>query len=267
MNFCLCDCHKMWGSTIPPVCTCACRMIVQEPAFEALCKHIRPIKLGCTQCYLESCDKEIDEEQNMQESERKEDEVYAGKEGLSGGKVGFSEVKIKSDVEILLEMIEKLDEKVGFVERALDNYREYKTDIEDLGTDVMYLKQRMAEYEKMEWTSTPLNNLAAQYCNLTDKVKQLEECSFGEQLDGLEQKLDERIEKLEEKLTNLVTMPNIAWAKYNKTPHKCPVCYGAGDFLLQSIEDIQALGAFRTDGMGRKYTKCHACDSKGVLWG
>lgn len=25
MNFCYCDCHKLWGSTIPPVCSCRCR--------------------------------------------------------------------------------------------------------------------------------------------------------------------------------------------------------------------------------------------------
>ena len=38
-------------------------------------------------------------------------------------------------------------ERVEFVERALENYREYKTGIEDLGTDVMYIKERLTKIE------------------------------------------------------------------------------------------------------------------------
>lgn len=55
--------------------------------------------------------------------------------------------------------------------------------------------------------------------------------------------------------------------RQHQIPHKCPVCQGAGDFQVLSVEDIQALGVSRTDGLGRKFTKCHACEGKGIVWG
>lgn len=44
-------------------------------------------------------------------------------------------------------MKDDLSERIGFVERALENYREYKTSIEDLETDVMHIKNRLESLE------------------------------------------------------------------------------------------------------------------------
>lgn len=39
--------------------------------------------------------------------------------------------------------VQNLEKQIKEISKALENYREYKIDIEDLGTDVMYLKQSL----------------------------------------------------------------------------------------------------------------------------
>lgn len=48
---------------------------------------------------------------------------------------------------ILKEKIDELFEKIKIVEKGLKNYREYRSDIEDLETDVMYLTRRVKKIE------------------------------------------------------------------------------------------------------------------------
>jgi len=67
-SFCNCDCHKEWGSTVPPVCNCPCRMVRQEWVWSpdltitnnSLCKHLRSINSGCQECLKEEPEKVSD---------------------------------------------------------------------------------------------------------------------------------------------------------------------------------------------------------------
>lgn len=61
----------------------------------------------------------------------------------------------------------------------------------------------------------------------------------------------ERIKKLEEMQKNMLTCPNIIWAKYNKTPHCCPVCDGKGQWFEEPSNEYH----------------CNSCDGKGIVWG
>lgn len=49
---CGCICHKPWGSTIAPCCACNCNKITPAKSIE-LCEHGKPVKFGCTVCYVE----------------------------------------------------------------------------------------------------------------------------------------------------------------------------------------------------------------------
>lgn len=64
------------------------------------------------------------------------------------------------------------------------------------------------------------------------------------------QELFKRIDKLEEQINTITCMPNVYWAKYNKTPHKCPVCDGFGNRIYEN-----------------QVSPCHSCEGKGVIWG
>src|SRR3954468_4228200 len=57
-----------------------------------------------------------------------------------------------SSVEILQETVVRLAERIEGVEAGLENYREYRTAIEDLQTDLMYAKERMERLERENHT-------------------------------------------------------------------------------------------------------------------
>ena len=80
----------------------------------------------------------------------------------------------------LFGKIDALTEKIGFVERALENYRQYKTDIEDLETDVIYLK---------EWKAIHLQNETCPPSDMWDKV-QNKWLSLCKRMDTLESRTD-----------------------------------------------------------------------------
>jgi hypothetical protein len=63
--------------------------------------------------------------------------------------------------------------------------------------------------------------------------------------------LQSRIKELEEMQKSMISMPNMVWAKYHKTPYKCPVCDGYAGTVLNGVIDEH----------------CHACEGKGILWG
>jgi DnaJ-class molecular chaperone len=48
--------------------------------------------------------------------------------------------------------------------------------------------------------------------------------------------------------------------KLRKIPHRCPVCNGAGEWKLQSIEET-------INNDNKLFKTCHSCGGKGVLWG
>jgi hypothetical protein len=47
----------------------------------------------------------------------------------------------------LEDKIKELEDKIKELDKTFDNYRQYKTDIEDLETDVMYLTKRIDKLE------------------------------------------------------------------------------------------------------------------------
>ncbi len=99
------------------------------------------------------------------------------------------EIGLLSHHDSWLRMIERLDKLEQAVHQPLhdnplhhmqsmhkDHYANYEHMKKELQLVVQAqdsLYERMDEYEKMEWTSTPLNNLAAQYCNLSNAVKEM----------------------------------------------------------------------------------------------
>lgn len=121
----------------------------------------------------------------------------------------FFSGKVKNPIYDAIELhIEKFNERLGFIDRALENYREYKTGIEDLETDVMYLKQQ--------------------------------------------------VKTTEELVSSMVSMPNVVWAKYNKTPHKCPVCEGT----CMRPNPLRGLNNAEMP----VNLDCIACEGAGILW-
>lgn len=77
-------------------------------------------------------------------------------------------------------------------------------------------------------------------------------------LAGVEKSFNQRLEKSEKTIEELVTkIANIANYCYRqkKAPHSCPVCQGKGNILNIHPNDMY----FRQD--------CRACDAKGILWG
>lgn len=84
-----------------------------------------------------------------------------------------------------------------------------------------------------------------------ERVEKLED-KLEEESDNIEQHAEfinniyKKINKLEREIQNMGTAISI---KYDKKPHKCPVCEGMGGFL--STEP----------------NMCPACDGKGIVWG
>lgn len=63
-----------------------------------------------------------------------------------------------------------------------------------------------------------------------------------------QENITKRLEELEKMQKDMISMPNVIWSKYNRTPHTCPKCSGDGanKYLPQC--------------------KCHPCQGTGVLW-
>lgn len=85
-------------------------------------------------------------------------------------------------------------------------------------------------------------------------------CVIG-RIEKLEKERDlgmERIKRLEEKWHDMVSMPNIFWAKYNKTPHRCPVCDGNKTHKRMMMQAGQMVWI---------EDNCICCEGKGIVWG
>ena len=195
---------------------------------------------------------------------------------------------IKANVELINERLDKLDEMIlekyahpdviSRIEKLESRHDYNKSYGIDLHQEIIKLMERMVEFEKMEWTSQPLNNLATQYSILTSKVKELEkvlelfkECSFDESLNNCLM----RISKIENDLNSMDGLKEIWLAinelrgrnPYSKHPHKCPVCEGAGDFLIQNEREKIIFKVSRTDALGNSFHNCHVCVGQGIVWG
>lgn len=55
--------------------------------------------------------------------------------------------KLILKIKQLCVAVDAINERLTDTQKALDNYREYRTGIEDLETDVMYIKQRLNDFE------------------------------------------------------------------------------------------------------------------------
>lgn len=98
-------------------------------------------------------------------------------------------------------------EKIGFVERALDNYREYRTDIKDLCTDVMYLKEhknrQIDENRKVSARVDKLENNINHVYELVD-IEKLKDLIFhGAETHLSFFKLQSKINKIDEYLREI----------------------------------------------------------------
>lgn len=112
-------------------------------------------------------------------------------------------------------------------------------------------------------------NLCSQDKEIFERLDKLEKLDdFNDEIHSailnsiknIEKEIDERINELSEKLNNLISMPNIAWAKYNKTPHKCPVCDGSRNSRGRYFDEFLRAGM-------ETFIECKSCDGKGILWG
>jgi DNA repair exonuclease SbcCD ATPase subunit len=125
------------------------------------------------------------------------------------------------------------------------------------------ISRRVDEIEKIKGLVS--SSLDETLCDIDKDISKL-----NERLDRIDHKcvnhitsIFKRLEELESKFDDLSVKSKL---NSQKQPFKCPVCSGAGDFHVESLQDIQALGSHRIDGMGRHYTKCHACND-GIVWG
>lgn len=80
--------------------------------------------------------------------------------------------------------------------------------------------------------------------------------------------IDATLEKLKEMQSAMLNSPNLIWQKYNKTPHKCPVCDGEGNLQTEFKSTLtMALDTrYKMDAKGITYISCHSCDGRGILW-
>lgn len=144
----------------------------------------------------------------------------------------FFSGKIKNPIyETLHLYVEYFNKRINNVEKGLEDYREYRTDIEDLGTDVMYIKQRLDKIEDY------LKEIKLVYSNpLQQEVWQ--------------ENISKRLEELE---TVINIIRDLASRGYNpKKPYACPICQGKGQLWNETVI---------------KFDKCHPCEGGGIVWG
>lgn len=151
------------------------------------------------------------------------------------------------------------------VEKALENYREYRTAIEDLETDVMYLKEgiialhdHIKTYHELVLGACPIDIEKTIRKNMKNsdpieieihEMKQQIECLFIS------------LKGVETKIRGNIFQP--------LKPHTCPVCQGSGKHFIDPNSEISGIeGAFLPKDMRElSYRECHACEAKGVVWG
>jgi DNA repair exonuclease SbcCD ATPase subunit len=197
-----------------------------------LCKHGTPVKFGCRDCFFEHS-------------------VEASPLFAWSIRVRVDEIddKLKEHTSLAENNAQHLNERISTVEKYCD---------EDLGSWDL-LEERI---EKLECYS---NNMASIVHILeTDMthINLIMECK--ERLDKLENhendqphhvlKMHERIDYVLSKINQFDVM------KAEKKPHKCPVCYGNGEWELTSIEEVIQNG-------GSKHLFCKPCEGKGIVWG
>lgn len=178
--------------------------------------------------------------------------------------------------EALQSLLDKVNERIDNVVSALDNYREYKTGIEDLETDCMNLKDRIEnlegkfnELEKHFEISRSQSNdqyFHEQFLKSFERIKNLEvrislQNDNQNRIEYLERK-DKATGEVEAMLLNkikdLETLFYDEKDKFrsgDKKPFKCPVCVGKGN-ITQEIEPKIY-----------KFDSCHACQGKCIIWG
>ncbi len=160
----------------------------------------------------------------------------------------------------------KISRRVDEVEKSLEHYREYKTGIEDLETDVMRLNERIVDVlEELENSDNErLDKLenSYNYESILDLMAASRE--FDERIDKLEEEkaqakevteyyfeINRRLKEIENWKDFI--MKSIVFSK-DKKPHKCPVCEGK----CKKMFELPSGGYYEID--------CKSCDGKGIVW-
>ena len=192
-----------------------------------------------------------------------------------------------------------LVERIGFVERALDNYREYKTGIEDLGTDVMYLKQRIEKLERLsdtinahqhgaeEFVKKISNELDQDLSIVIDRIDKLEkenlmrqdtiacmDSAYDESHREIEKRLDELEEMkndyysciknnavLEVRIKELELLTNALRDKWNSF---CPPALKKEPFTCPVCEGTGLI--FLPTSTNNEQVLCQPCEGKGIVF-
>ncbi|HWY33269.1 MAG TPA: hypothetical protein VNX68_01405 [Nitrosopumilaceae archaeon] len=145
---------------------------------------------------------------------------------------GHCNMKVPVNGDHLCEMIQQLKSSINSALSA--NQQEYKNLSERLDERVQNLEDRV-------------QGISVCVCRLENEPN-----SISGQLEGL----SEHIEKLHEMQNAMLTMPNVVWQKYHKTPYKCPLCDGKGTRKLEFGEPSWPLGIT---------PNCKSCEGKGIV--
>lgn len=254
-QMCICNCHSGGVPSNllrnPPIPCCACRNELSGKLSEIdmqLCSHGRILMMN--DCYYCKADKEkLDILKRVMTLEN-----FVGQNYMR-------------DMDALASRLED-------VERGLENYREYETGIEDLETDVMYIKQRLDKlegYMEMEDRVTA-SDILIRLSNLQGK--------WGNILEEKVLTLEKTINQLIDKIAEIGNH----YYRERQEPFKCPACNGWCHFKL-SNSPILSLAqkcireCSKCSDMKQKCShcieildsikemeKCKACEGKGVLW-
>lgn len=128
----------------------------------------------------------------------------------------------------------------------------------DFNTTIMEIQY---DYEKrIESLNKTFNNVLETYHrDFNGRLRKLEEHKNLHDYIPLSAEHSERIKQLEKDIKYIHSALN-AQIGISRQPYKCPVCYGCGEWNLESLEEVVSNG-------GCKVKQCHTCEGKGIVWG
>jgi hypothetical protein len=74
------------------------------------------------------------------------------------------------------------------------------------------------------------------------------------------------IDGLREQIARLERRLSLFEKQFIREAISCPICFGDGELIIPSQQDLLRFDVYRTDALGRNYRKCITCNGKGILW-